>query len=157
MIKMLLTGAAACALVFSAAAANPAEKSAPKPTYKQTAAAEAIDPIAVTTKEDAALLAVRQFAAADLNADNSIDAEEFAAFVAASAQARAGLPGAPDENSAPADAAFKTIAKGDMMIAKEELVEARVESFEKADADGDKSLDALEQQRFAALVSAKPQ
>ena len=86
----------------------------------------------------------------------SIDEEEFAAFVAASAEESAGLPGAPDEKSEPASKAFETIAKSDMKITKAELVDARSKSFDKADADGDKALDALEQQRFAALIAAKP-
>jgi len=157
MIKILLTGAAAGALAISAAAANPSDKSAPKPTYKPAEKAEMIDPIAVTTKEDAALLAEQQFAAADLNADGAIDAQEFAAFVAITAEANAGLPGAPDETAAPADEAFKAIAKDDMMISKDELTEARAKSFKTADVDGNKALDALEQQRFASLIAAKPE
>ncbi|MCB2113363.1 MAG: hypothetical protein R3C42_00640 [Parvularculaceae bacterium] len=156
MKNIFLAGVAAGALAISAAVANPAEKTASGPVYEPSQAAQMIAPVAVTTKEDSALLAEQQFAAADSNADGSIDAHEFAAFVADAAKASAGLPSAPDDNSATADEAFKAIAKDDMKISKEELVEARAQSFKAADADGDKALDALEQQRFASLVAAKP-
>ncbi|MGD9801662.1 MAG: hypothetical protein AB7F91_11800 [Parvularculaceae bacterium] len=160
MIKLMLTTVASSALVLTAAAANPPEATtsatAPTPKYQPVEAETPITPVAVTTKEDAAKLADWQFAVADVNADGSIDEEEFAAFVAASAEESAGLPGAPDEKSEPASKAFEMIAKSDKKITKAELVDARSKSFDKADADGDKALDALEQQRFAALIAAKP-
>ena len=40
-------------------------------------------------------------------------------------------------------------------ISKQELVDARVKSFDAADANRDKVLDPLEQQKFAALVTVK--
>ena len=153
MLRVLLTSAAMGALIFNAAAATEASD---KPAMTKYQPAEAVDPIKpaeVATREDAAKLADWQFELADVNADGAIDAEEFAAFVAVVARDESAVALAKAEKS---DAAFANIAKADKLISKEELVEARAKSFDAADADGSKSLDPLEQQRFAALVAAKP-
>ena len=153
MLRVLLTSAAAGALIFNAAAATEANEQASKPKYQPTGTVEPVKPIDVTTREDAAKLADLQFDLADVNADGAIDAEEFAAFVAVASRTESA---ATLEKAEKSDAAFAAIAKADKLISKEELIEARAKSFDAADADGSKSLDPLEQQRFAALVAAKP-
>lgn len=154
MFKTMLTSASAFALIMTAATANQQDDMSATPKYEPATAPSAMSAIDVTTREEAAKLADWQFAIADANADGAVDADEFSAFVAADAQAAAGQ--APIENAEPADKAFAAIARTDKKISKEELAEARAKSFDKADANGDQSLDALEQQRFAALVTAKP-
>jgi hypothetical protein len=160
MIKTLLTSAAAIALVSTAALADPAAPTTAAaeatPQYQmapEASDAAAISPIDVTTKDDAQKLADTEFLAADANADGVVDETEFAARAADAAMAD---PLAVAKDAAPADKAFAAIAKGDKKISKQELVDAREKNFDEADANRDKMLDALEQQKFAALVAVKP-
>lgn len=153
MFRVLLTSAAAAALIFNAAAATEANEKSSTPKYQPAEAVQPIKPEEVATREDAAKLADWQFELADVNADGAIDAEEFAAFVAVTSKNDGAMA---TEKAEKPDAAFAKIAKADKFISKEELVEARAKSFDAADVDGSKTLDPLEQQRFAALVAVKP-
>ncbi len=160
MIKYLLTSSAAIALVSTAALADPAAtvnaSAEAMPQYQAAPEANGpamISPIDVTTKDDAQKLADTQFLAADMNADGVVDESEFAALAASTALTD---PLAAASEAAPADKAFAAIAKGDKQISKQELAAARAKTFDEADANRDKMLDALEQQKFAALVAVKP-
>lgn len=160
MLKLLLAGASAVALASTAALADPAAQAEPAgpagdaPQYMTEPAATeaAITPLEVTTRDDSQKLATVEFAVADANKDSVIDQAEFTAYAAMAAQANAVEP----SKAAPADKAFAAIAKADKKISKQELAEARAKSFDAADANRDKLLDALEQQKFAALVIVKP-
>lgn len=160
MMKIILTGAGAIALASTAALADPQETTMDAPKYQAAPAApEAImSPIDVATRKDVDTLVETQFAIADDNADGSIDKAEFDAFVLSTAKKDASSPfGGPPLDRAPtSEKAFAEIAKADGKISKQELVEARVKSFEAADGNRDKTLDALEQQKFASLVAVKP-
>jgi hypothetical protein len=160
MIKSLLTSAAAIALVSTAALADPAAtvnaSAEAMPQYQATPEANGpamIAPIEVTTKDDAKKLADTQFLAADTNTDGVVDESEFAALAADAALTD---PLAAASDAAPADKAFAAIAKGDKKISKQELADARAKNFNEADGNSDKILDALEQQKFAALVAVRP-
>lgn len=161
MLKLFMGCASAIALVSTAALADPdaqavaAAPPADAPQYMgaPSTAGAAITPLDVTTRADSEKLAATEFAVGDTNKDGTIDELEFAALVAYSEQTNAGVDAA---KAAPSDKAFVTIAKGDKKISKQELVDARGKSFDAADANRDKMLDALEQQKFAALVAVKP-
>lgn len=159
-MKTLLMSAGAIALISTAALADPAaggaEQAAASPQYQAPPENERlmISPIDVTTKDQAQKLADVQFLVADANADGVIDEGEFSAFAADAANATANVVATADGQ--PADKAFASIAKTDKKITKQELVDARAKSFDAADANRDKVLDPLEQQKFAALVTVKP-
>lgn len=160
MLKLLLAGASAVTLVSTAALADPAAQAQPTPPVgdapqymTESAATEAaITPLEVTTRADSEKLATVEFTIADANKDGVIDQAEFTAYAAMSAQANA----VDLSKAAPADKAFVAIAKADQKISKQELTESRAKSFDAADANRNKLLDALEQQKFAALVIVKP-
>jgi len=160
MLRLFITGAGAVALASTAALADPNEKtetaaqSTEAPQYMSEPAKQetAITPLEVTTRADSERLAATEFAAADTNKDGSVDEAEFAAFAAYAEQTN---PGVDPAKAAPADKAFVAIAKGDKKISRQELVDARGKSFDAADANRDKMLDALEQQKFATLVAVK--
>ena len=163
MLRLFMAGASAIALASTAALADPAQTTEAAqttdaqipdaPQYMGAPAAEkAITPLEVTTRADSEKLAATEFAAADANKDGTIDETEFSALAAYSEQTTAGVDPA---KATPAEKAFVAIAKGDRKISKQELVDARGKSFDAADANRDKMLDALEQQKFAALVAVK--
>lgn len=124
-------------------------------TETEAAAPATITSVAqVTTRDDAEKLAETQFLLADANADGTIDKAEFTAF--SKSQANFGAPVAAEEPAAAAattpEQAFTAIAKSDSKISEDELVEARTNSFDAADVNRDKTLDASEQQKFAAMT-----
>lgn len=154
MLKLVITGAGFIALASTAAVADPAAHEI-HPTGHESASSgtdAVIAPTDVTTREDAKLLAEREFKLADSNADGAIDEAEFAAFAATASK----TSGVAPEKAQPADAVFEALAKQDKKITKPELADARDRSFEAADANRDKRLDALEQQKFAALIAVRP-
>ncbi|MEK7265108.1 MAG: hypothetical protein AAB227_03315 [Pseudomonadota bacterium] len=165
MLKLFMTGVSAIALASTAALADPAQTEvaqatetaqatdAPQYMSKPSSLEAAITPLEVTTRADSEKLAATEFAAADTNKDGTIDETEFAAFAAYSEQRAAGVDAA---KATPAEKAFVAIAKGDKKISKQELADARGKSFDAADANRDKLLDKIEQQKFAALVAVKP-
>ena len=161
MLKLFMAGASAIALASTAAFADPATETsavaqttdAPQYMSEPATTEAAILPLEVTTRADSEKLAATEFTAADTNKDGSIDETEFAALAAYSEQTSAGVD---PKKAAPADKAFVALAKGDKKISRQELVDARGKSFDAADANRDKMLDALEQQKFAALVAVKP-
>lgn len=50
------------------------------------------------------------------------------------------------------DAVFAELSGGKQTVSRQELIDARVEIFDKADADGDGALDAQENRQFAELL-----
>lgn len=160
MIKSLLMSAGAIALASTAALADPAaggaEPPAISPQYQAPPENERlmISPIDVTTKDQAQKLADVEFLVADANAEGVVDEAEFSAFAADASNI--GANGAAIADGQPLDKAFAAIAKADKKISKQELIDARAKSFDAADANRDKVLDPLEQQKFAALVAVKP-
>lgn len=160
MLKLFMTGAGAIALASTAALADPAQTTQTAPSENavqymtEPAPAErAMTPLDVATRADSQKLAATEFAVADTNKDGTIDETEFAAFAAYSGQANAGVEPA---KATPAEKAFVVMAKGDGKISKEELADARGKSFDVADANRDKTLDKLEQRKFASLIAVKP-
>lgn len=161
MLRLILTGAGAIALASTAALADPnanmntdAQTSdAPQYVSEPAQMETALTPLEVSSRADSEKLATAEFAAADVNKDGSIDETEFAALAAYSEQTN---PGIDPAKATPSDKAFAAIAKGDGAISKKELIDARGKSFDAADANRDKALDALERQKFATLVAVRP-
>ncbi len=169
MIKTLTGFAGALALVSFSAAANPAAlatndasaspsatmQTEATPGYTAAPATASFDMTAadVATQEDARKLAELEFLRADVNVDGSIDKAEFVAFTTPPSDAAA----APvNSKAATADSLFVKIAKNDAAISQTDLIDARIKSFDEADADDNRSLSAKEKQRFAAMLAAKP-
>ena len=63
---------------------------------------------------------------------------------------------ASKEKSPTASEAFATIASGATTIAREQMVAARLENFDRADGNGDSTLSAAEKKLFAAYVRIRP-
>lgn len=149
MIRTILYCAGTIALASTAAMADPNAEAGAKPQFKPEAAESSmmISPAQVSSRDDAQKLGDSEFLIADVNVDGAVDKPEFEAFVGA----------APDDADAAAvDKSFAAIAKGDSKITRQEMIDARTKSFDQADANRDKRLDAAEQKQFAALVTAKP-
>lgn len=154
MIKTLLTCASAAALIASAAFAEETAQNKTAPKYEAQSAT--ITPAKVATREDAKKLAEAQFLIADANVDGAIDGAEFSALAQSTAKADAASAAGDVVVNAPTpDEAFALISKGDGKITKQELIEARTMSFEAADANRDKALDAAEKRKFAALIMVR--
>ncbi len=156
MLKSILTCATAIGLATTAALAEQAsvDKAVPQYTTQTTSTSEAQSK--VTTREDAQKLGETQFLAADVNVDGFVDGVEFAAFSTDAAKLGADKTSGDMVVDAPsADQAFAAIAKGDGKITKQEMIDARTKSFEAADGNRDKSLDAAEQKKFAALTMVR--
>lgn len=162
MMRILLGTASAAALISLASAAEPAVKAKPPVYAPQESAAKIISPMDVKTRDDAEKLAVTEFNAADANFDGAVDAAEFTAFIEAKEKAAlaANKPQLSQELLAekePAGRAFADYAAGDKTITRDEMVKALTARFDKADVNRDETLDDVEQQRFAALVSVRPE
>ncbi|NWG93217.1 MAG: hypothetical protein HXY21_12045 [Parvularculaceae bacterium] len=159
MLKSFMFGASAIGLVSTAALAEQtlAEKSpAAQATAQTSGDAATPSAIAVTTRDDARTLAETQFLAADVNVDGGVDKSEFAAFSADAAKTAGNKPAGELAVSAPSvDEAFMSIAKGDAKITRQEMIDARMKSFDAADGNKDKALDGAEQAKFAALTMVK--
>ncbi len=151
MIRTILFGAATIALASTAAMADPAADKLGAPKINQPAeqAELMISPERVATRDDAQKLADAEFLIADANVDGAVDKSEFETLVTA--------PDTSDPAIAPKiEKAFAAIAKNDGKISRQEMIEARSTSFDKADVNRDKNLDEGEKQIFAALVAIKP-
>lgn len=157
MLRLFMAGASAVALASTAALADPAEQAGQteQPATEATATAAAITPIEVTTRADSEKLAEAEFTVADADKDGALDQAEFTALVTTLVQTGADAKADPS-HAALIENAFMAIAKKDSKISKSELTAARAKNFDEADANRDQTLDALEQQKFAALVAVKP-
>ncbi len=137
-------------------------------TAKTSAEPQILDASQVNTRSDAELFAKSEFKQADLNSDGKVDESEFVAY----ASVRAPLPStAPSvalstatgeapvadttADAGTAEDQFAELSNGGESISETEMVNARVEQFEAADADGDERLDTQERIQFAALTKLK--
>lgn len=148
MIRTLITGAGALALVAAANAGEPAQKGAVK--FKPEARAT-MTPESVKTREDAAKLGEAEFALADADANGSLSEVEFAKLEATLKKPEGAI--APTPASAEVSM-FPAVAGEDGQVSKEELAAARVASFDAADADLNRTLSDSERQVFASLIVA---
>ncbi len=148
MIRILLTSAAALALVATASAGEPAQKGAVK--FKPEARA-AMTPDAVKTRDDAAKLGEAEFMLADADTDGALSEPEFAKLEAMLKKPEGAAPPTP---ASAESSMFAAVAGDDGRIAKEELAAARVASFDAADADLNRTLNDSERQVFASLIVA---
>lgn len=148
MIRTLITGAGALALVAAANAGEPAQKGAVK--FKPEARAT-MTPESVKTREDAAKLGEAEFALADADANGSLSEVEFAKLEATLKKPEGAI--APTPASAEVSM-FPAVAGEDGQVSKEELAAARVASFDAADADLNRTFSDSERQVFASLIVA---
>jgi hypothetical protein len=149
MIRTILFCTGTIALASTAALADPNAEADAKPQFKPEAAESSlmISPAQVSSRDDAQKLGDSEFLIADVNVDGAVDKSEFDIFVGA----------APDGADAAAlDKTFTAIAKSDSKITRQEMIDARTKSFDQADGNRDKRLDAAEQKKFATLVTGKP-
>lgn len=164
MIKSLLIGASAVAFASAAIAQEPAPEAKPEVAEQADTTPKILDAKQVGTRDEAKLFAENEFEQADLNRDGSVDKDEFFAYATIRApfkSSKAPESEQPTEETAgvevpaTADEQFAEISKDGETISKTQLAELRVAQFDKADADGDETLDSEERMQFAALTAPK--